>query len=92
MEELYDLMLDPQERNNLVTDPNYRDVLKDMKNRLTAWQEKTSDPLLTESKMKLPKTAICCTAESYGLNEQVILPECREALEKLRGVLQNNIK
>lgn len=92
VEELYDLMLDPQERNNLVADPNYGDILHEMRERLTAWQEETSDPLLAEGKVELPKTAICCTTDSYGLNEQVILPECRETLEKLRGVLQNHIK
>lgn len=91
-EELYDLMLDPQERNNLADNPEYREILDDMRNRMYEWQKETADPLLVKKKVELPEGAICCTSDSYGLNEQVILPECREYLEKLRGVLQNRIQ
>lgn len=91
-EELYDLMLDPQERCNLAANPDYCRVLDDMKRRLNLWQQETEDPLLTGRRISLPEGAICSTTDSYGLNEQVILPECRNALEHLRGVLQNTIR
>lgn len=44
-EELFDLTFDPNERNNLVADSSFNAVLEDMRQRLTAWMESTSDPL-----------------------------------------------
>ena len=46
IEELFDLIFDPNERTNLAADPSYRDVLEDMRRRLRLWMESTSDPLL----------------------------------------------
>lgn len=92
MEELYDLMLDPQERNNLAGREEYLPVLEDMKERLTVWQQNTGDPLLVTGKMDLPEGAICCTPDSYSTKTQVMLPECRKYVEGLRGVLQNKIE
>ena len=45
-EELYDLIADPQEQNNLVNDSNYKAVLLDLQQRLKSWQVKTEDPIL----------------------------------------------
>jgi arylsulfatase A-like enzyme len=45
-EALYDLIFDPQEANNLATDPAYTDTLAAMRQRLTAWMRQTRDPLL----------------------------------------------
>ena len=45
-EEIYDLVLDPQERNNLAADPAAADVLEDMRRQLEAWMQRTQDPLL----------------------------------------------
>ena len=45
-EQLYDLVFDPNESNNLVNDPAYTTVLEDMRARLTAWMQETDDPLL----------------------------------------------
>ena len=91
-EELYDLMLDPQERENLSEEMEHPAVKEEMKKILTDWQKKTRDPLHTEQKIELPEGAICCTVDSYSTKTQVILPECRKYLADLRGVLQNNIK
>lgn len=45
-EMLFDLILDPNESRNLVRDPDHRNILKDMRNRLRQWQGKTDDPIL----------------------------------------------
>jgi len=46
-ERLHDLVLDPLEQVNLVDDPAYAAVLADLRARLTAWMERTADPLLS---------------------------------------------
>ena len=45
-EALYDLIYDPNEACNLVHDPAYAEPLTEMRNRLSAWMERTDDPLL----------------------------------------------
>lgn len=45
-EELYDLIFDPTEQQNLAPDPAYRAVLDEMRQRLSRWMHKTDDPLL----------------------------------------------
>lgn len=45
-EEIYDLVFDPEERNNLAADPAVRSALEDMRKRLDVWMQRTSDPLL----------------------------------------------
>lgn len=45
-EALYDLMFDPNETGNLVTDPAYQSVLNRLRERLSRWMRETGDPLL----------------------------------------------
>ncbi len=45
-EQLYDLVFDPNEANNLLEDPAYAGVLADLRGRLEAWMVDTDDPLL----------------------------------------------
>jgi len=45
-EQLYDLILDPNETCNLARDPSARAVLEDMRGRLERWMRATDDPLL----------------------------------------------
>lgn len=42
--ELFDLQNDPYERVNLATDPKHATLLAEMKNKLKAFQQRTSDP------------------------------------------------
>lgn len=42
-EELYDLVHDPNETNNLVGDPDYADVLEALRTRMTQWREQQND-------------------------------------------------
>ena len=45
-EQLYDLIFDPNEANNLVADGSYAEVLQDLRSRLEQWMRDTQDPLL----------------------------------------------
>lgn len=45
-EQLYDLVFDPVERDNLAADPRWAEVLTDMRARLDRWMQATDDPLL----------------------------------------------
>jgi N-sulfoglucosamine sulfohydrolase len=45
-EQLYDLVFDPNETQNLIHDPAYADVLTDLRGRLDEWMRDTEDPLL----------------------------------------------
>jgi arylsulfatase A-like enzyme len=45
-EELYDLIFDPNETNNLAGKSSHAKTLKDMRRRMERWMESTEDPLL----------------------------------------------
>jgi arylsulfatase A-like enzyme len=45
-EQLYDLVLDPNEQSNLAADPVAHEALADLRRRLEQWMRKTDDPLL----------------------------------------------
>src|SRR5262249_37542194 len=45
-EELYDLVFDPNEQNNLFADRSSASMLRDMRARLDRWMSSTHDPLL----------------------------------------------
>ena len=45
-EELYDLKKDPNEILNLIDDPNYKDIVKELRNKLYEWMKRTDDPIL----------------------------------------------
>ncbi|MGN6558323.1 MAG: hypothetical protein ACTHLH_09980, partial [Solirubrobacterales bacterium] len=45
-EQLYDLVLDPEEGRDVADDPARAEVLAEMRGRLDAWMHETDDPLL----------------------------------------------
>ena len=53
-EELYDIVDDPDEVNNLAAKPEYEGTLKEMRTRLEKWQLKTADPFLLRDGVSLP--------------------------------------
>jgi hypothetical protein len=64
-EQLYDLVLDPQEGNNLTADPAKAEVLAQMRDRLDAWMRETEDPLL-EGPVPPPDGAIVTPQEQVS--------------------------
>jgi N-sulfoglucosamine sulfohydrolase len=46
VEQLYDLIFDPNEAHNLAGDPSHEPILMEMQERLHAWMVETQDPLL----------------------------------------------
>lgn len=48
-EQLYDLILDPVERNNLASHPEYQSSLNDMRAKLSSWMASSSDPFRSGS-------------------------------------------
>ena len=56
VEQLYDLVFDPNEAHNLAADPAMTDVLDDMRGRLDRWMHDTNDPLL-QGPVPAPKGA-----------------------------------
>jgi N-sulfoglucosamine sulfohydrolase len=53
-EQLYDLLFDPNEANDLARDPAYAGVLADLRERLERWQRDTGDPLLEHGHIDPP--------------------------------------
>ncbi len=45
-EQLYDLVFDPNEQDNLADSPGTDSILRDMRSRLDRWMQATADPLL----------------------------------------------
>ena len=69
-EDLYDLMLDPAERSNLVSDAASKPVLEEMRTRLDAWMHRTEDPLL-KGPVPLPPGAKVNRADGISPKEPV---------------------
>lgn len=67
-EELYDLMLDPNEMNNLANNPSKKEVLEKMRNELKSWMKKTGDPLKRDEIPK-PKEAVVNKDEDQSADD-----------------------
>jgi len=68
-EEIYDLVVDPNEVNNLAGDQPYDEVLVEMQSRLDQWMLKTNDPLL-KGEVSAPLEAIIGEPYERDLNKQ----------------------
>jgi len=67
---LYDLILDPAERNNLAGNRTYTTVECDLSDRLQAWMEETNDPLL-KGPVQTPEGAKVNLRSQYSPGEKV---------------------
>jgi N-sulfoglucosamine sulfohydrolase len=57
-EELYDLIFDPCERNNLASEPSMAPERTSLRDRLTEWMQQTDDPLLKGSVPLPPESLV----------------------------------
>ena len=72
-EQLYDLIFDPSEMNNVAEDPAYASALQEMSSRLDRWMEETEDPLL-HGPVEAPPGA------EFNLPEQISAREPRTTI------------
>lgn len=57
-EMLFDLYIDPLERENLIENPDYKEIYTELRMKLENWMEKTNDPLIGVSyRVPRPKDA-----------------------------------
>lgn len=70
-EQLYDLIFDPAEHNNLASDRGSAKILEEMRGRLDAWMKRTSDPLL-DGPVPAPAGAKVNPADGVSPREPVI--------------------
>ena len=60
-ERLYDVVFDSSEAHNLAEDPEYNDVLLEMRGKLEQWRSETNDPVSDTQIMIPPDTAVLNT-------------------------------
>ena len=68
-EALYDLLVDPNETNNLVDAPHAQTALADMRGRLDTWMRDTDDPILGGT-VPAPEGAIVNDADGASPSEK----------------------
>jgi len=73
-EQLYDLVFDPNEANNVADDPDKAAVLESMRARLQDWMERTNDPLLKGS-VPAPRGAHVNDPDGLSPREETYVPE-----------------
>jgi N-sulfoglucosamine sulfohydrolase len=71
-DQLFDLLLDPNETRNLWDDPEYAGVRTDLESRLNAWMRATDDPLL-RGDVAAPAGARLSTREQRSADEPTIV-------------------
>jgi arylsulfatase A-like enzyme len=71
-EQLYDLVLDPNEAHNLVADQDRAEVLADMRARLQRWMHETRDPLLDGRVVSAPAGARVNPADGLSPHEPLV--------------------
>jgi len=71
-ERLFDLLLDPQEGNNLVAQPEMLGVLEDLRARLHDWMVRTGDPLL-DGNVPLPAEGRMWPQNAVYLNQEEMI-------------------
>ncbi|MDX6664284.1 MAG: N-sulfoglucosamine sulfohydrolase [Solirubrobacteraceae bacterium] len=68
-EQLYDLLFDPNEANNVIDDPAYASVAVDLRARLLEWQRDTGDPLAVADHVDPPHGVDINTPDQRSASE-----------------------
>jgi N-sulfoglucosamine sulfohydrolase len=71
-EQLYDIVLDPNEAHNLAGDPAHTQTLEELRGRLEAWMVETKDPLL-EGDVPAPEGAELNDPDGLSPNDPTIV-------------------
>ena len=74
-EQLYDTLLDPNERVNLIDDPDHAAILADMRARLDRWMRDTDDPCCMATSRRRPKPS---STTPMALRREVPIWYCKE--------------
>ncbi len=82
-EQLYDIVLDPNEVVNVAADPAYKEVLTDLRRRLDDWLEATDDPFRHDAIPKPPETPAWAVEARKQKGDRV--DSWRQKREKLQG-------
>ena len=83
-EELYDLLFDPVEKNNLVTKNKLKPVLQEMRDRLDLWMRETNDPLL-KGPVPAPPGSWVNSPDAISPGKIEIDPKERKGKDRQRG-------
>ena len=73
-EQLYDLLIDPAERNNLTESGQHQSVLNDMRGLLDSWMIEKSDPLANGSHLSPPEGAVVNPLHQISPCEEPLVP------------------
>ena len=87
-EELYDLEIDPFETNNLAADPDYKEILVEMRNELKKWLMETHDTGLIPEGYLLEN---CGTQTAYELAQNDEFFPVSSILKNNDALLEDNI-
>ena len=71
-EQLFDLMLDPNEAHNLANDPSMQAVLAELRDRLHQWMVQTDDPILQGLPVPAPTGAILNLPDQASPNDPTV--------------------
>lgn len=74
-EALYDLIFDPYEKNNLIDDPQKKEIIDDLKSRLKEHMQSTDDPLLTKGYVPAPKGALVNDPDAVSAKGKKVKPK-----------------
>ena len=83
-ERLHDLFFNPGEGRNVIDDPDYREVLDELRGRLERWMQDTDDPLL-RGPVPPPRGALVNTQTQRSAEEPTILADGDSAVAEVTG-------
>lgn len=87
-EQLYDLIVDPAETNNLAGDTRYSTTFQGLRERLDDWMKRTADPLLSGD-IPLPVGASANDPNSRSFSEPLMRATTDGKIERIKNFNMN---